>query len=465
MSLSVAHPASLQRWSFFTGLIVICALLLLGGCASLNTQTSSVDSEFSPLDENGLEHLYERAKTGDAEAQYELGRRLDTGDGVSMDPAQAVTWLREAALQQHTDAQFCLGLMYADGRGVDADLAIAANWFQEAALQGHSMAMYRLGNAYREGLGIARDPSLGDYWLGRAADQGLAVAQHAVGLQMLQGDRASVDRDQAAEWIYQAGVNYLDSGRPKSANAALLDMEQEIPGHDLVTELRARLIIDTAPSINGEYNWNGNAVGTGWSIRTGYVVTNHHVIAGREHITLINTRGEQSGARLVYSDRNRDIALLAVENTSQLPPALPLARTTARTGDSVFTLGFPRVDVFGNNPKLTAGEVLAEQGRRGYRDSYELDLQIYQGNSGGPLINMNGEVVGIMTSLLGRVAEDGTLHPIPDLSFAVKVEHLQTMLSNLPVLDPQHTELPHCEDDLDGLAQRIQQSMLIVAAH
>ena len=454
-----------QLRTTFPTLLAIVVFLLLGGCTSLATQTNPVNSEFSRLDAVGLDRLYERAHNSSAEAQYELGRRLDTGDGIKMDPVQAVAWLRKAALQQHTDAQFCLGLMYADGRGVDADQSIAADWLQEAALQGHAMAMYRLGSVYTKGIGIARNPALGRYWLGRAADQDLAVAQHAVGLQILQDNGVAADRDKAAEWIYQAGVSYLDAGRPKSASAALLDMEQEIPGHALVTELRARLVLDTGPSITRKYEWNGNSVGTGWPLRPGYVVTNHHVIADSERITLINTSGEQFGARLVYSDRKRDIALLAVEDTSQLPPALPLAREMAQTGDSVFTLGFPRVDLFGDTPKLTAGEVLAERGRRGNRGSYELNLHIYQGNSGGPLINMNGEVVGIMTSLLGRVAENGAIHPIPDLSFAVKTTHLKNMLSSLPVLDPKHTELPHCEDNLDGLAQRIQQSMLIVAAH
>jgi len=461
----VVLSACSRARSAFPILLTIALLLLLGGCSLLGTQPHSVTSEFGHIDATGLDRLYARARGGSAEAQYELGRRLDTGDGVTMDPGQAVAWLRKATLQQHNDARFCLGLMYADGRGIEVDREIAVDWFQEAALQGHAMAQYRLGKAYADGIGIARNPALGRYWLGRAADQDLAVAQHAVGLQILQGNGVSADRDKAAKWIYRAGVSYLDAGRPESANAALLDLEQEIPGNVLITELRARLVLDTGTLTAREYEWNGNSVGTGWPLRSGYVVTNHHVIAGSEKITLINTRGEQFGARLVYDDSRHDIALLTIEDISQLPPALPLARDMAQTGESVFTLGFPRVDLFGDTPKLTTGEVLAEHGRHGDRASYKLNLQIYQGNSGGPLINMNGEVVGIMTSLLGRIAEDGAVHPIPDLSFAVKTAYLDNMLSSLPVLDPEHTELPHCKDELNGLARRIQQSMLIVAAH
>ena len=85
-----------------------------------------------------------RAKTeqGDADAQYNLGLRYGTGEGVPQDHAEAVRWLRLAADQGYAEAQNNLGFMYATGRGVPQNDAEAVRWYGLAADQGHASAQH-----------------------------------------------------------------------------------------------------------------------------------------------------------------------------------------------------------------------------------------------------------------------------------------------------------------------------------
>ena len=104
-----------------------------------------------------LETLHRTAEAGNAEAQYELGRAYEMGEGVSEDDAEAVRWYRMAAEQGEALAQFNLGLMYANGRGVLKDEAEAVRWFRLAAEQGLALAQFNLGLMYANGRGVLKD--------------------------------------------------------------------------------------------------------------------------------------------------------------------------------------------------------------------------------------------------------------------------------------------------------------------
>ena len=108
-----------------------------------------------------------------AEAQYSIGVKYDTGEGVPQDDAEAVIWYRRAAEQGHACAQYSLGRMYDIGRGAPEDDAEAVRWFRLAAEQGHAGAQYSLGLMYDDGLGVPRSVR----WYRLAAEQGEASAR------------------------------------------------------------------------------------------------------------------------------------------------------------------------------------------------------------------------------------------------------------------------------------------------
>jgi S1-C subfamily serine protease len=209
----------------------------------------------------------------------------------------------------------------------------------------------------------------------------------------------------------------------------------------------------------------GASVGTGWPTLAGYVVTSNHVVAGSNDLVVISRLGEQFPAQLVLGDQVKDIAILEVSDPRKLPPALPLAKEKARLGTIVFTIGFPRVYFMGRSPKLFTGVISSVNGLYDDPASYQTTVPIQPGNSGGPLLNMNGEVVGLVTSMLGlRDKEDGNIQMLQNASCVLKIGTVEKLLPMLPKRDPAIEVLPRGSGSLEALAERVEGSILIVVA-
>ena len=141
------------------------------------------------------------------------------------------------------------------------------------------------------------------------------------------------------------------------------------------------------------------SLGSGFIIdSSGLIVTNNHVIDGADQITVILHDNTSLKAELVGKDESGDIALLRVKPDKPLV-AVPFADSdNARVGDWVIAIGNP----FGLGGSVTAG-IVSARGRNihqgPYDDFIQTDAAINRGNSGGPLFNMNGEVIGINTAI------------------------------------------------------------------
>ncbi len=118
------------------------------------------------------QQLLEHAEQGDAQAQYEVGRRFWNGDGVDQDHKQAADWFDRAARQGLAAAQCALGLCYERGDGVEQDMWQAAAWYQWAADQGLAEAQLRLAECYEKGQGVPKDMDEAIRWYRKAAEQG-----------------------------------------------------------------------------------------------------------------------------------------------------------------------------------------------------------------------------------------------------------------------------------------------------
>ncbi len=128
-----------------------------------------------------LKDLSARAGKGEAAAQFELGRRYATGQGVAKDEVAALQWFLKAAAQGHAKAEVSLGSIYAHGFGVKQDWAESIRWYRQAAFQGDTTAQHNLGLDYAHGHGVEQNPSMAARWFRLAADQGHARAQYNLG--------------------------------------------------------------------------------------------------------------------------------------------------------------------------------------------------------------------------------------------------------------------------------------------
>jgi S1-C subfamily serine protease len=207
----------------------------------------------------------------------------------------------------------------------------------------------------------------------------------------------------------------------------------------------------------------GGTTGTAWPISSRYVVTNSHVVSEGSKVTLVSSQGQEIPASAIFRDETNDIVILEVKDPCALPPALPLAQSQARLGASVFTIGFPRVDFMGRAPKLSIGVISGESGLHDEAETFQTTVPIQPGNSGGPLLNMKGEVVGVVKSMLGiRDTANGSLYMLQTTSCALKIKSVQELLYQLPQKEGQVNLLPATFDNLETLADRIKDSVLLV---
>lgn len=149
----------------------------------------------------------------------------------------------------------------------------------------------------------------------------------------------------------------------------------------------------------GERPRRSSALGSGFVIsEDGYVVTNNHVIDGADEITVEFFSGEMLPATVVGKDPNTDIALLKVESEEPLPFVSFGDSDAMRVGDWVLAVGNP----LGQGFSVSAG-IVSQRNRAlsgNYDDFIQTDAAINRGNSGGPLFNMDGDVIGVNTAIL-----------------------------------------------------------------
>jgi serine protease Do len=166
----------------------------------------------------------------------------------------------------------------------------------------------------------------------------------------------------------------------------------------------------------------GNYAGSGFLISaTGYVATSYHVIREADSVVIENETFGRLRATIVHSDPVNDIAILKINKPvrfKSLPYAI--AKAEANLAEDVYTLGFPREDiVFGE------GSVSALTGYRQNPNAYQISVPVNPGNSGGPLLNSKGDLIGMISGIQTQTA---------GAAFAIKSSVLLEAIEN-PVLD------------------------------
>ncbi len=196
------------------------------------------------------------------------------------------------------------------------------------------------------------------------------------------------------------------------------------PGHpfrEFFEQFRRR-----GPGAPGEENRPARAQGSGFLIsEDGLIVTNNHVIDKAEEITVIFDNDEKYEVELVGTDPRTDLALLKIKGEKKFKHYLQFADKTPRVGDWVLAVGNP----FGLGGTVTAGIVsaMSRDIGSGPYDYLQIDAAVNRGNSGGPSVNLNGEVVGVNTAIFSPSGGNvGIAFAIPaDLAREV-VEQLRT---------------------------------------
>jgi S1-C subfamily serine protease len=178
----------------------------------------------------------------------------------------------------------------------------------------------------------------------------------------------------------------------------------------------------------------GFSTGTGFFVTSGgHIVTNYHVIEEAKVVYAVY-KGIRFEAKQLRTDRSSDVALLKIDVTSRPLPVSSASR--AQKGEDVFTLGFPLISIQGQELKASFGRVNALTGIKDDFRFLQIDVPIQPGNSGGPLINARGKVIGIVTATLDALVALRSSGSLPqNVNYAVKADYIAPLVADIISLD------------------------------
>ncbi len=245
-----------------------------------------------------------------------------------------------------------------------------------------------------------------------------------------EGELMATISETASDNLYKARWKIIDKSSTKDG---LLTFDSGI--FSIIVNSDKATFIKTFPTQRDikkkqEKNNTPTAFGTGFAIsNNGYVVTNSHVIHGAKNIFIRGINGNFTSALkciIVIDDTNNDLAVIKVEDSNfKSLSAIPynIISKTVDVGTDVFTLGYPLKTIMGDEIKLTNGIISSKTGFNGDITSYQISVPIQPGNSGGPLFDSDGNLIGIVNSVL-RNAENVT--------YAIKSSYLNNLIETLP---------------------------------
>lgn len=416
-----------------------CTLLAFALPAVAGLQVQNLDQSFDAFQRGdyqaALVGFRAFAAEGKVEAQNGLGVMYEQGLGVPQDFQQAMRWYRKAADQGMAVAQSNLGAMLAHGRGVAQDDSQAVKWFRRAAQQGYASAQQSLGAMYASGRGGTKDFNQAAHWFRKAAEQGTADAQKSLGVMYVDGKGVPKDEQMAYFWWLLASAQgnqnatvlrddverHLSSDQRSAAQAAARNWKPKTSEqtNDL-SDSGEEKGTTPAPSRVSPSSSQADATGSGFRVARGAVVTNHHVIDGCSRLRVNGVTAQVRG-----SDARSDLALL---NTSALGLSISLRAQRVAVGEQVAVAGYPlRGLLSGFN--MTIGNLSSLSGMGGDTRLLQITAPVQPGNSGGPVLDSSGNLMGVVVSKLDAIKAAKLTGDIPqNVNFAINANVLRSFL-------------------------------------
>gem|GEM_PF-2039548 len=212
--------------------------------------------------------------------------------------------------------------------------------------------------------------------------------------------------------------------------------------------------------------------GTGFLLgQSKYVITNNHVVEGANSLFVNFFTGEKVRAKIVAQDQRNDVGILKLARRPRTAMGNIVLGDSNKVemGQKVFTVGYPMSQLLGKKPKYSEGTINSTTGYFDDPGLFQITVPIQPGNSGGPLFNNDGEVIGITTSSFTNIKAVELTGTIPqNVNFAVKSLYVRALLQIVPDFDVLKLGVKPVpvspKNDLSGFIKRVKNNIVLIDA-
>ena len=199
--------------------------------------------------------------------------------------------------------------------------------------------------------------------------------------------------------------------------------------------------------------------GTGFALRNGYIVTNCHVIDGASSIKVSGVNGKMEpalSASIIAKDVKNDLAIIKINDSrfsgfGTIPYAI--RNSSASVGENIWVLGYPLTQYLGNEIKVTDGIISSKSGYQGDITTYQISAPVQPGNSGGPLFDKNGNILGVVNSGVPGAENVG---------YAIKTSYLLNLLDAFSIESATPTTNSISSLPLTGKIQKVEKFVFLI---
>lgn len=401
--------------------------------ASMYEKGEGVDEDF----DKALVLYVQAAELGYDAAQNKLADIYFKGNEVDRDYKKSLYWAQKSADQGFPDAQNKMGIFYSTGRSVvEIDMDKSFKWFKQAADQGSTKSYNNLAEFYAKGYGVKKNIDESFKWYKKSATLGDKIAQYKVGYHYDYGIVVQKDVNEAIKW-------YKKSIKKKYREAQIAmgkiyyygDKDGNIPKN---FKKAANWYYKAAKNTQKDDDYiakvKATSSGSGFFVTPNHIITNNHVTRGCDEITVKN-KGYESHVKLLDTDSTTDLSILVTGKPNKSFLYLR-SRKAVVTGEQSVALGYPFSSTLGSELKVTSGNIAALTGIRNNIAELQLTSPVQPGNSGGPLLDDNGNVIGIIVSRLEKSKEITGNRTAQNVNFAIK-SNMAKIFMDLNMVDYQ----------------------------
>ena len=430
------------------------AVLYQSGFGKIKSDKDASDKYWKLLSEQSepkvqlqIGHHYHEA----SKKYYKDGKNKYQGRSLNFDDTNKVAheWYLKAADKGVVGALHSLGLIYRDGTGVYKDEQKAIEHFKLAAEKGSHDSMRELAFAYLNGNGVVKDYAEAHKWLLKSADEDnksswsdVHKARNALGALYEYGWGVERDTVLAYAWYNIAASGGYDKAKQNLARVEKAIKPEELreaqtlsrewkPGQPMVRSGSTPSGISGANGSSTISSSSGKTlklavVGTGFFISSnGNVITNSHVIEGCGEIRI---PADSTTGKLVVADQANDLALVKLEVTGKPSVQFPNA-DDLKQGEEVFAFGFPLDGYLPSAGNITTGIISALAGPGNNSSLIQITAPVQPGNSGGPLLNKKGKVIGVVVGKANAIKIAKVTGDIPqNINFAIAPRTVKSFL-------------------------------------